>query len=215
MAESQLSAILKLLMFKKDIKTTELARRTGVPQQTLQRIVTGVSPRPHLTTLEPLAEFFKLTIAQLKGQEPIPNLYDNLPGQTQAQTVNRIPVIDWHEVPAWPNIDLSDRRTIPSDLKSDAGLFALAMPDSSMEPVFPAGTILIFDPARPAKDRQYVIAKTPDEQRAAFRQLLVDNQHRYLKPISPDFQPLPTDKLHTPDEICGTLVQARRDYWDS
>lgn len=70
-------------MFKKDIRTTQLAREIDVPQQTLQRIVAGLSPSPHRKTLEPLAEYFSISVDQLTGKKPLP---DELSSASVTQT---------------------------------------------------------------------------------------------------------------------------------
>ena len=59
MGDELISQILKILMFKKNINATQLARKIDVPQQTLHRILAGSSPNPHLKTLGPLADFFQ------------------------------------------------------------------------------------------------------------------------------------------------------------
>ncbi len=68
-----ISQMLKILMFKKDIRTTQLAREIDVSQQTLQRIVVGLSPNPYRKTLVPLAEFFSISVDQLTGKKPLPD----------------------------------------------------------------------------------------------------------------------------------------------
>ena len=97
MAELTLSENLKLLMFQKDIKTAQLARELSLPQQTLQRIVTGVTPRPHKNTLEPLAEFFGVTVEQLKGQVALPSAES----KTQP-SLHEVYTIAWSEIESWP-----------------------------------------------------------------------------------------------------------------
>jgi phage repressor protein C with HTH and peptisase S24 domain/DNA-binding Xre family transcriptional regulator len=47
----------------------ELQRTTGVPQPTIHRILTGESNDPRTKTLEPLADFFKVTVADLRDRD--------------------------------------------------------------------------------------------------------------------------------------------------
>jgi len=49
----------------------ELARRTGVAQPNIRRLLNGESQQPRDSTLAPLADFFGVSLAQLRGHEPL------------------------------------------------------------------------------------------------------------------------------------------------
>lgn len=66
-----LSSILSQLMTEKGIKSSELARKTGVGQPVIYRIMTGVTDNPQIHTLMPIADFFKVSIDQLLGIKPL------------------------------------------------------------------------------------------------------------------------------------------------
>jgi SOS-response transcriptional repressor LexA len=210
------SQILKRLMFHRGIRTTELARRVGLKQPTVHRIVEGVSPSPHQSSLVPLAEFFGITVEQLRGEEALPwNLYDTwgLHGQDMAT----VPVISWEEAINWPNnVDKTRARHDPILMPRpvNENVFALIMEDSSMSPQFPKGTVLVLDPARAYKDRSYVLLRMKDHSRAVFRQLLLDARQYYLKCLSPDLEGVRAEPLKEDIQICGTLIQARLNYED-
>lgn len=53
------------------ISANELARRTGVPQPTITRILKGESQDPDTATLAPLARYYSITVSQLRGEEPL------------------------------------------------------------------------------------------------------------------------------------------------
>lgn len=65
---------LKGLMERTSINQNELADRTRVPQPTINRILSGESKDPRHSTVKPLADFFGITVAQLRGDEPLPDL---------------------------------------------------------------------------------------------------------------------------------------------
>lgn len=211
-----ISQILKMLMFKKDIKTTQLAREIDVPQQTLQRIVAGLSPSPHRKTLVPLAEYFSVTVDQLTGKTPLPEELATaaIPSAQASSSVQQVPLLDCSDVegflkdhnPAF----IKERLATDGNVSSDA--FALTMMDSSMEPYVPQGAILILDPDRTPKDRGFVLAKFEGGQALVFRQLLIDGEHRYLKPMNPDLAAFPMRLLCEEDRILGVLVELRHRY---
>jgi transcriptional regulator with XRE-family HTH domain len=209
MANDAIGDILKRLMFEKNIRPTELARKINVPQQTLQRIVTGSSPNPHLSTLLPIADFFSISIEQLQGTKPIPSWHKN------NEFYKYISLISWHDVINWPlalNDDNASQQKIVSEDDMHEQVFALKMIDSAMEPLFPEKTILIFDPIKQAQDHHYVICHLQESTQILFRQLIINNSHYYLKALNPDAEQFPILKLGENDRICGTLVQARNNF---
>lgn len=83
------------------------------------------------------------------------------------------------------------------------------MPDYSMEPLFPKGAILIFDPHLTATDRSFVRVKLGKSDTLTFRQILIDVDHKYLKPQNPDLTTYQMRLLNSDDEIIATLFGSR------
>lgn len=206
MKNTKIAQILNRLMAEKKIRVAELARRVNLPQPTIHRIATGACEHPHLSSLEPIANFFSINIDQLKGHEPIPWL----------DHASKVPLLTWEEVVYWPAEKSNDNGSefILTDAAIGKSGFALKIKDASMDPVFPKRTILIADPERQAKDRSYVIAKLDKHPEAIFRQLLMDAGNRYLKPLSPDFDQYKMTRLNNNDKILSVVVQAKRDCED-
>ncbi len=212
-----ISEILSRLMFEKKIRTAELARRINLPQPTVHRIVTGTSPKPHLSSLTPLAEFFGVSIEQLRGLEPIPwlSIYDG--GRLTQAGWREIPVISWEEAAVWhqkkPEEDVS-ANTLFSDAPVSEKSFILCMNDASMAPQFPIGTFLVIDPEKSIKDRCFVIVKLKHAPVPLFRQLLIDGSSLYIKPISPELEHFRMTLLGEEDKICGLLAQIKLNFTD-
>lgn len=80
--------------------------------------------------------------------------------------------------------------------------FALRVLGDSMEPEFKDGCIIIIDPSAPVKHGAFVIANTDDG--LIFRQLIVDGENMFLKPLNPGYetQPLPNKRA-----VTGVIVQ--------
>ncbi|MBI5448494.1 MAG: helix-turn-helix domain-containing protein [Gammaproteobacteria bacterium] len=214
---SPLCEILSRLMFEKKIRTAELARRVNLPQPTVHRIVTGSSPKPHRSSLLPLAEFFGVSIEQLRGFAPIPWL--TLPENTRMTLAGwqEVPIIAWEEAAYWHHYAAQPPQAISSNnLFTDAKIsnhsFVLRMNDASMAPLFPIGTFLIVDPEKSVKDRGFVVVKLKETPLPVFRQLLIDGSQRYIKPISPEFEHFSMTPLKEEDYICGTLAQMKINF---
>lgn len=69
---STVAEILTTLMVRAGLSDNELADRTGIPQPTISRIKNGHSRDPRDSTLRPLAEYFRLSVSQLRGDLPLP-----------------------------------------------------------------------------------------------------------------------------------------------
>jgi transcriptional regulator with XRE-family HTH domain len=60
-------------MSKKGITSAALARKVGVTQPVIFRLMKGETENPHILTLKPLADFFTVSIEQLLGIVPLGN----------------------------------------------------------------------------------------------------------------------------------------------
>jgi transcriptional regulator with XRE-family HTH domain len=206
MKMTKIAKILNRLMAEKKIRVAELARQVNLPQPTIHRIATGACEHPHLSSLKPIANFFSVSVDQLKGHELIPWL----------DRASRIPFLTWEQVLSWSSNknELHPEELIFTDANVGKNGFALKINDAAMDPVFPKNTLLITDPDKLPKDRSYVIAKLANVNIPIFRQLLIDVEDRYLKALSPDFEKYRMTRLNDGDKILSVVVQAKRDYED-
>ena len=215
MSDKSISEILKRLLFEHDLKVIDLARLTNVPQPTVQRLVSGTSARPHEKSLIPIANYFDISLAQLRGEGAITK-----PGQAdetlQELGVRRVPILGWSQINTW----ITEQEATPTDypnILTDTPVspqgFALKIKDVSMEPLFPVGTTVIFDPNKAPKDRYYVLVKLKGLDEPVFRQLLVDAGDQFIKPLSPDLEAFRMHLLNPEDDIIyGILVEAKQQY---
>lgn len=203
MKNTRIGQILNRLMAEKKLRVAELARRVNLPQPTVHRIATGTCEHPHLSSLEPIAEFFSITVDQLKGLEFIPWL----------DHASKVPLLTWMQAFEWPSnkSKVQNNEMIFTDAKVGLNGYALKINDASMDPVFPKNTILIADPDKQYRDRSYVIAKLANLGEVIFRQLLINAEDLYLKPLSPDLDQYKMHKIKENDEILSLVVQAKRD----
>jgi len=62
-----IASILSHLMSKNNISSAELARRTGIGQPVIYRLMTGITENPQVLTLKPIAEYFGITVDSFVG----------------------------------------------------------------------------------------------------------------------------------------------------
>lgn len=207
----QLSKILSKLLYDRRLNPSELAREVDLPTPTVHRLVTGKSTRPYRSSLEPIANFFSVSVDQLIGEEPLPNLSDAKSRSLKQKKIIEIPLFEWKDLPYVNNPD-PERETIVAmaDLSKDC--FAVFMNDSSMEPQFSKGSILILDPNKVPGDRSYILVRLASTGLFIFRQIIIDAEHRFLKPLNPDLVASHMRLLDEEDEMIGVLVEARQVY---
>lgn len=205
MSNTKIGKILNKLLSEQNLRVSELARRVNLPQPTIQRIATGVCANPHESSLKPIADYFSITVDQLKGLEPIPHF----------EKFTKLPLIGWDEIAKWHKTKTHyTEHFVLVDVSVSATAYALNVIDGAMEPFFPRNTVLIVDPQIQPKDKSFIIATTKQSTIPVFRQLIINGSKQILKPLSPDTNIYKMLQLRDSDEILSTLVQARHNYLD-
>lgn len=191
------------------MNASELAREVNLPVPTIHRLVTGKSTRPYSSSLKPIADYFSIKVEQLLGEEFIPEWDEDIYKLPSTDRIKIIPIISWDKM---LNLDQSiqqaEKKVVTTGDISEK-CFALIMNDYSMAPLFPKYTTLIFDPLEKPIDRSYVLVQLEGKTIPIFRQLLVDVDHKYLKPLNPDINTYYVRPLTDKDKIIGTLLESR------
>lgn len=205
---STLSEVLRRLLFERNMKAVDLAREVNIPQPTIHRLITGKSTRPYASSLQPIADYFSITVEQLLGDAPLFDIAEKDKAPTKNQ-IKKIPIISWQTITQLEEAKQASTHSVSVTQDISSASFALIMPDSSMEPLFPRGTILIFNPELNPKDRCYALVKLHDKDIPIFRQLLIDMDHTYLKPLNPDLSSFQLRALSQEDVILACLHESR------
>jgi len=80
--------------------------------------------------------------------------------------------------------------------------YALRVLGDSMEPEFADGCVIIIDPGGAPRDRSYVVVEFAGD--VFLRQLVLEGERRYLKPLNPKYGGF---ELTPPYTIKGSVVQ--------
>ncbi len=203
------------------MKPVDLARAVDLPPPTIHRLVTGKSTRPYESSLKPIADYFSIDVNQLLGEEPLaddqaqnkttkePKEY--ITNKRNIQTkITEIKMLPWDHISDYTNPDTSFLEKIPFWGEISSYAFATIMPDSSMEPFIQKGSILFLDPTLKYSDRSYVLVHMKETKTYLVRQILIDADHQYLKPLNPDLSGFKMRLLHAEDEIIACLVEIRQ-----
>ncbi len=199
----EISDILNYLIKKTCISESELARKVNLPRATINRLTSGKTPDPRASTLNAIAEYFDISLDQLLGKQPLSELNNAHPYSDIS-----IPVLSWEEAKIW---EKRSNKSIYQDWitinpLTETGKFALKVNGDAMTPKFSENTLLIIDPDKVPKNRDYVIAFIRKTDEILFRQLIIDGNHKILKPINEIF---PCITMEKNDILIGTVTQGR------
>ena len=129
-----------------------------------------------------------------------------------------LPLISWVRAGTWAEVEDpyepgQYERLIPVTKRYSNRAYALMMEGDSMDapngPSFPSGSIIAVEPNREARNGSYVVARLEDSHEATFKQLVVDGDRKYLKPLNPRY---PVIEINTPMTICGVVRQLVMDF---
>ncbi len=122
-----------------------------------------------------------------------------------------VPLLSWQEVEQWlaqPEQLLNQHQPAYAitHIKVSSQAFAVRVESDNMEAPhgisFCNGSTLVVDPELPAKNGSFVIAKQTTTTHLVFKQLIIDGNRRYLKPLNPRY-PITEITPHT--TICGVV----------
>lgn len=209
--ELKLSSILTTLMKEEELSESELARRSGVGQPVINRIKSENTSDPKLKTLRQLANYFDISISQLIGDEPLPKdrlkrIYD-----PKKHAWSKVPLLTWEQIPDWSHVPKQAPvvQRISTDVEVSENAYAVIVKDTTMLPRFPEGTVLIIDSSHQPQDKDFAMVQLEGQRMPTFKQVLIDGDDMYLKPMNADFNTILVDAK---PRFLGTMVQARMDF---
>ena len=192
------------------LSQSDIARRLGVRPQSVQQWFSGETV-PRTQRLRELAALLQTSVRYLLGGAP-----DAGEGNTSTHegSATEIPLISWVQAGQWacaedPYPVGAAERMIRTFESVGPNAFALKVQGDSMEPTFPAGCIIIVDPARQPRNGSYVVVRLEESSEATFKQLVIDGPSRYLKPLNTRY---PIMQITTEATICGVIVGLQRSF---
>jgi SOS-response transcriptional repressor LexA len=211
MNKKAIKDVLQELMNEAGIENpNQLARETGMHQPTIFRILSGEIQDPKSKTIEPLAHYFGVTVAQLRGELPLRGM--KMPRGAYAVSAFQVPEISW--VRAGDLCDNDNQITLadaadwhPCPVPYKRELYALRVVGDSMdngEDGYKDGEIIYVDPTLESQHNSDVIVRTPDG-RTTFKRLQISPDGQYLLALNPHH---PNRKMTVPEgtRVCGVIV---------
>ncbi|ALX34868.1 hypothetical protein PATSB16_14190 [Pandoraea thiooxydans] len=189
-----------------------------VTQATLFRILSGQSKDPRTSTLQPLADYFGVSVSALREYDfqssGLDNYGNSVPLSTAAPAGGSYPLLAWEQTGNGEEVATPQRARahFPVDLGPHG--FCLRVKGASMIaepgvwPSFPEGIILYVNPDLSASTGHFVIVQRPGQRDALFRRLAEgDGGNRYLEALNPAW-PERYVPLTPADRLRGVVVHA-------
>ncbi|WP_350545845.1 XRE family transcriptional regulator [Pseudoalteromonas sp. 5-MNA-CIBAN-0065] len=162
-----------------------LAELVGIIQQSLQKIESGSTKNPR--NLKALADALNCTPEFLQFGISN-NVNSNVsPGPAIKATA---PLISWVQAGAWSEISeikAYDAERFMCPVNCSDLTFVLKVQGVSMEPKFYEGDLIFVDPEAECIHGSYVVARLDDDNHATFKQLIIENDHKFLKAANPNW----------------------------
>lgn len=208
-------------MTREDVSQYALAKRSGVPQPTIQRILSGETQNPKADTLAALARALGEEYTSSQAARPSSSEDEPLQAETTTESVVRceilnteVPVVSW--VQAGEMQDVCDPypagcsdEWLPCPSAHGPSTFALRVRGDSMVAPhgggrsYPEGTVIFVDPEQQPENGSRVVAKLDGQ--ATFKVLAEDAGRKYLRPLNPQY---PTVEINGNVEIIGRVIGA-------
>lgn len=203
----KLTKNLDMLMNESQLSAEELARRIGLPASTIKKIRNGLS-NPTLSTLEPIAEYFCLTLSELVGDSPLAKSRIKGTYKLNEKFLYQIPVIRWKDVPYWIMVKSSSRiiRYITTEYSYSNNTYGLIVETDEVA-TLPSGTALIIDPDLKMDHRDFVIVSEPGKKVPTIKQILFNGSMIYFKTIS---QQNTISRMSAEHKVLGVVAEYKK-----
>ncbi|UTW01142.1 helix-turn-helix domain-containing protein [Marinomonas rhizomae] len=201
-----------------DLRLTqsELAKRVGISQQSLQKIEDGrtQNPRKLLNLAKALdcdAEWLLLGTTNEVRENT--SHYINDDQASQPFKNNLRPIITAQQAAQWPNIgeleSLELKHLEVPDTVSATAFWLKVIGDNMMSSSgisVPEGYFILVEPALTANSGDLIVAKLADSKDVTFKKFVVDAGRTYLTPLNSNYRPI---EVANDLEVVGVVTQAR------
>jgi transcriptional regulator with XRE-family HTH domain len=181
--------VLRYLMDDVCVSERELARLTGIAQKTINNILHGRTSTPTDASLNPVAEFFSVTLEQLRAEHPLDR--QRRKGETNEHLLQKyqVPLIPWERLSLLPESSADESNERVHTTFSEPTLYATRLGDYfAMAPIMRSHDLLIVDYDTQFSAGEIFIVQTMDDVVVGN---YVKKQHKEVIHFSnPKFEPL-------------------------
>jgi transcriptional regulator with XRE-family HTH domain len=187
---------LKRLMQYHKMNESTLARKINIPQPVINRLLSGSTSNPRVSTLLALAQYFNVSIEALIGEEHIPS-------EELAKFAHYIYIQNDRSL-----LEGTTPQQMMMSTTKYKNSFAYQVNHTLLEPRFSQGTLLIISPEKHHKHGDYMMIKKTGG--IFIRQaLILENSKTFLTvpAIQAMFEPLCENTI-----ILGTVIESYQQH---
>lgn len=168
---------LRKLMLEHNINASQLGAVLNLSAATIKKIRKGGNPT--IGSLQPIADYFKITISQLIGN--VVHGGGDKPIKVSRKSNVHVPVIDWSDIPYATN-PVFHRGFINVRYKLDSKVYALLINDDSYD-IFQKDGVLFIDPSAKYAHQDYVLVQKQN-QNPNIKRILEEDGSYHLQSIT-------------------------------
>ena len=201
-------------MQRHDLNVSRWAKQAGVSEGAVRNFLAGRSASLNARTYDLLAAAADVPVHTLISEADL-GVGNTSPGPA---IVQYLPLISWVRAGEWTEIaDPCEPGTYEKLIlvtrRYSNRAYALRLDGDSMQAPdgdsFPSGSIICVEPMQHAKNGSYVVIRLESSNEATFKQLIIDGDRQYLKPLNPRY---PIMEITEPATICGVVRQLVMDF---
>jgi transcriptional regulator with XRE-family HTH domain len=197
---------LKKFLKKECMSENELSKRIGIPQQVINRIITGINQNPKLSTITPIADYFNIPLHEL-----ISNANLDVTNTQIMNSQHKVPFVEFKDIEEHGINDAISHtnKYITADLDQNKSYFATTMNDNSMEPKFSQRTILVFEKGKEPFNGDFCLLKD-ERDHYVFRQIMINStSKKFIKCLNPTNDAYAVIPLSINIYVLATLLESR------
>lgn len=193
MQKGIISRNIELLMEHFGIRNeSQLAKQVGLRQSTINKLISGVTIDPRISTLAPIAEHFNLSVDTLVSNHPTFGEKTKENGRQTFDTL--VPLITYHElsevyddihslnIANWPHWI-----PIPPQ-KKESDYYAVSLKDHLPKP-FELASILVICNSSDLPNNNYCLLKHLDSNSISIKKILFDDGKQWLFALQSELSP--------------------------
>lgn len=197
-----------------NIDDQELSRHTFVPMPTISRLRNNPKSNPTISSLEPIAKFFDITIDQLIGKSELPKDRLSSSHVSSTYTYTKVPIINWSDIDNYLEQNNTNNIKAISWVSSDRELnnssFGLIINSISFGILFRKNSLIIIEPSKELVEGDHILIKTKINNFPSIRTVIYDNDKFYSKSCNPEIKGL--IELNNKSNVIGKIIETRYSY---
>lgn len=182
---------------------SQLAKQVSMPQTTINKLITGVSADPRISTLAPIIQHFNISMDTLLSENPI---FSDLT-KNNAFNFSLIPLINFDEIiDVYENIDSLTTTNwphwYPIHNPENKKYYAVNLSPDQFPKPFEQSSILIILKDSALLNNTYCINKHLSSNSTSIKKIFFDDGKQWLLALHPE---LPASEYNKNCKILGTI----------